>query len=105
MQNKYRNILSKLVSYSLSGILIQCVVFASAFASPSARIQQQEVTVTGRVTGTGEGESGGLPGVNVVVKGTTFGTSTDAEGRYAIQVPANGTLVFSFIGYATQEVA
>jgi TonB-dependent starch-binding outer membrane protein SusC len=47
-----------------------------------------------------------LPGVNVLIKGTSNGTTTDAEGRYVLDVPDEGaTLVFSFIGYATQEVA
>jgi len=49
---------------------------------------------------------GGLPGVNVVVQGTTTGTTTDAEGRYQLTVPDGATkLVYSFVGYLTQEVA
>ncbi|CAN5912072.1 hypothetical protein BH24BAC1_BH24BAC1_32090 [soil metagenome] len=60
------------------------------------------VTVTGRVTGAGGMP---LPGVTVVVKGTTVGTSTDGDGRYTLQVPeGGGTLVFSFIGFTAQEV-
>ncbi|RRB07808.1 SusC/RagA family TonB-linked outer membrane protein [Larkinella rosea] len=60
-----------------------------------------DVKVSGRVTSeTGEG----LPGVSVVVKGSPRGTSTDAEGRYQLSVPnENVTLVFSFVGYASQE--
>ncbi|HTF20660.1 MAG TPA: SusC/RagA family TonB-linked outer membrane protein [Chryseolinea sp.] len=46
-----------------------------------------------------------LAGVNVVVKGTTTGTTTDAEGKYSIQVEENSMLVFSFIGYATTELS
>lgn len=47
-----------------------------------------------------------LPGVNVAVKGTTRGTTTDASGNFQISVPDNGptTLVFSFVGYTAQEV-
>jgi TonB-linked SusC/RagA family outer membrane protein len=46
-----------------------------------------------------------LPGVNVVIKGTSSGTTTDGDGRYSLNVPDEGVvLVFSFIGYATQEV-
>jgi TonB-linked SusC/RagA family outer membrane protein len=49
---------------------------------------------------------GSLPGVNVVVQGTTTGTTTDAEGRYQLTVPDGATkLVYSFVGYLTQEVA
>src|SRR5687767_10820950 len=47
-----------------------------------------------------------FPGVNVVLKGTTTGTATDTNGKYAIEVPEdNAILVFSFVGYASQEVA
>ena len=62
----------------------------------------QSTTITGRVTSeTGDG----LPGVTVVVKGTTIGASTDMEGNYSLAVPdGNGTLVISFIGYSPQEV-
>ncbi|HAK78236.1 MAG TPA: hypothetical protein DCR35_14660 [Runella sp.] len=58
-------------------------------------------TITGKVT-SGKGEL--LPGVNIVVKGTTRGTTTDKEGAYAIETAQNQSLVFSFIGYQTQEV-
>ncbi|HTE34510.1 MAG TPA: SusC/RagA family TonB-linked outer membrane protein [Chryseolinea sp.] len=60
-------------------------------------------TVTGRVTA--GVDSSPLPGVSVLVKSTTTGTSTDADGRYTITVPdANAVLVVSFIGFATQEI-
>ncbi|MDO1448703.1 TonB-dependent receptor [Rhodocytophaga aerolata] len=61
-----------------------------------------DVNVSGRVTSeTNEG----LPGVNVTVKGSTNGTVTDANGSYRLTVPENATLVFSYIGYVTEEVA
>jgi hypothetical protein len=62
------------------------------------------LTITGRVTDA-EGES--VVGANVLLKGSTTGATTNAEGNYSIAVPddqANGTLVFSFIGYLTEEV-
>ncbi len=67
-------------------------------------VRQYEQNITGKVT---EQESGdGLPGVNVVVKGTTTGTVTDMDGNYSIIVSDEvNTLVFSSIGYITQEVA
>jgi TonB-linked SusC/RagA family outer membrane protein len=46
-----------------------------------------------------------LPGVNVIVKGTSNGTQTDAEGRFSIKAPATATLVFSFVGSKPQEIA
>ena len=60
-------------------------------------------TVSGTVT---DAETpAGLPGVNVVVKGTSVGTVTDIEGNYSLTVPLNGDqLVFSSVGYVTQEV-
>lgn len=45
-----------------------------------------------------------LPGVSVVVKGSTIGTTTDLDGRYSINAPKNGTLVFTYIGMTKQEV-
>ncbi|MCL3779206.1 SusC/RagA family TonB-linked outer membrane protein [Prolixibacteraceae bacterium JC049] len=60
-------------------------------------------TLTGKVTAKEDGEP--LPGVNVVVKGTTIGITTDFDGKYSINAPANAeTLVFSFIGMETKEV-
>jgi TonB-linked SusC/RagA family outer membrane protein len=64
----------------------------------------QNKTVTGKVTDAKDGSA--LPGVSVVVKGSTTGTNTDANGQFKLSVPENGaTLVFSFIGYTPQEVA
>ena len=46
-----------------------------------------------------------LPGVTVLVKGTTIGTSTDTDGNFTLDVPEGATLTVSFIGYLKQEVA
>jgi len=63
----------------------------------------QERVVTGRITGVDDGSV--LPGVNVVLKGTSTGTVTDAGGNYSISVPSSGgTLAFTFIGLKLQEV-
>ncbi len=60
------------------------------------------VTVTGRVT---DEKGDGIPGVSVVVKGTTTGTATDATGNYSLTVPGeNAVLTFSSIGYVLEEV-
>ncbi|WP_442892813.1 SusC/RagA family TonB-linked outer membrane protein [Emticicia sp. 17c] len=62
-----------------------------------------ERTVKGRVTEAEKSE--GLPGVSVVIKGTTKGTTTDADGAYSIVVPDNqSVLVFSIVGFESQEV-
>lgn len=61
------------------------------------------VTLKGKVTS--QEDNTGLPGVNVLLKGTTNGTTTDANGDYSLSIPeASGTLVFSYIGYTTEEV-
>lgn len=66
-------------------------------------LMAQGLNVTGRVTSAEDGDA--LPGVNVVLKGSTTGTVTDISGDYTIAVPdAEGTLVFSFIGFETLEV-
>jgi len=59
------------------------------------------------VKGTVTSENGeGLPGASVILKGTSTGTTTDVEGKYSLNVPdANGTLVFTYIGYVNQEIA
>ena len=63
----------------------------------------QDRTVSGKVTDADSGE--GLPGVNVLIKGTSQGVNTDLDGNYKISVPSEGgTLVFTFIGMANQEV-
>ena len=47
-----------------------------------------------------------LPGASVILKGTSTGTTTDAEGKYSLNLPdSKGTLVFTYIGYVAQEVA
>ncbi len=62
----------------------------------------QERTVTGKVT-SDDGQA--LPGVNIAIKGSTRGTTTNGEGTYQIAVPSSETLVFSFIGFQTVERA
>jgi hypothetical protein len=58
------------------------------------------------VTGTVADETGtGMPGVNVLVKGTPQGTVTDAQGGFSITASPDATLVFTFVGYKTTEVA
>ncbi|HEU5148473.1 MAG TPA: TonB-dependent receptor [Chryseosolibacter sp.] len=60
------------------------------------------ITVSGAITGE---DNEPLPGVNILVKGTNDGTTSDFDGKYTLQVPdENAVLVFSFIGYETQEI-
>jgi len=65
-------------------------------------LQQQNRTLKGRVT---DSQGQPLPGVTVVVKGTTTGAITDSEGKYSLpQVPGDATLLFSFMGMRSQEI-
>ncbi len=82
-------------------ILVCSVVISIIILAPAGAMAQQE-TVRGQVVDS-EDESP-LPGVNVVVKGTTRGTSTNVEGRYSISVNLQDTLEFSFLGYQKQVV-
>ena len=66
-------------------------------------LAQQEITVAGKVIDSLDGQ--GIPGVSVLIKGTTKGTQTDASGNYQITAPADATLTFSFISYGRKEVA
>src|SRR5688572_24052888 len=65
-------------------------------------ISAQQRSVTGKVTDGSDGAA--LPGVSVLVKGTTNGTATDADGSYSISVSDSDVLMFSFIGYESKEV-
>ena len=62
----------------------------------------QTVLVKGKVTEAETGQS--IPGANVILKGTTTGIITDNNGNFSLTVPANGTLVFTFIGFRSIEV-
>jgi Ca-activated chloride channel family protein len=67
-------------------------------------LSAQEREITGKVTAAEDGSS--IPGANVLLKGTSRGVVTNAQGTYKITVPSGGgTLVFSFIGYQSQEMA
>lgn len=80
-------------------LLIIFLLFLSCFVLPA---QAQQMSVQGTVI-SDDGEA--LPGVNIVVKGTTIGTTTDVEGMYQLDIPAlTDTLVFSFIGFETREI-
>lgn len=76
---------------------------ARAYHQLSISADAMDITVQGTVTAHEDGSP--LPGVNVVLKGTTIGAVTDVNGTYALSVPdENAVLVFSSIGYLTEEV-
>lgn len=78
------------------------LVLMKLWNAPHEKGHRQE-TITGSVTDAQTGET--LPGVNVMVKGTTTGTSTGIDGSFDLEVESlQDTLIFSFVGYQTQEV-
>lgn len=79
-------------------ILLSALLFFSLLGNIATA---QTMTVKGTVVSVEDGLP--LPGVNVVIKGTTSGTVTDIDGKYNIQVDSNQSLVFSFVGFETQE--
>ena len=80
----------------------QIVITTDEMIKPFKKEIPQQIVVTGKVT---EEDGNPLPGVNIVIKGTTTGTISDVTGKYTItNVPSDATLVFSFVGMVTQEV-
>ncbi|GGF46369.1 SusC/RagA family TonB-linked outer membrane protein [Echinicola rosea] len=92
--------MSKLLSNFKLGVILLC--FFVSVSAPFPNALGQSIQVTGKVTDAENGES--IPGVSISQKGTTKGTITDLDGNYSLEVSEDATLVFSFIGYATQEI-
>lgn len=84
----------------LFNVFLTCLF---CLTTTAAAFAQQSVKVTGKVI---DNANEGVPGVNVQVKGGSLGTITDIDGNYKIDVPnSKSVLVFSFIGYVTQEIS
>lgn len=89
--------INRIVGPKLLALLFCCGFLAMGQA-------QQQTAVSGNVTSLDDGTP--LPGVAVILKGTTQGTSTDFDGNYSINVPSGGgTLMFSYLGFKTSEVS
>lgn len=79
----------------LVSMLLVCLLWSPAWA--------QDRTITGRVLAAEDGAP--IPGASILLKGSNKGANTDANGAYSISIPSQGgTLVFSFVGSATQEI-
>ncbi len=101
MKNFYHYLKIPLNNYLACFVLCMVLVENNLWANDNP-LHKSYSLISGKVVAeTGEG----LPGVNVVLKETTIGTVTDIEGKYTLEVDnEEGALVFSFIGYVTQEV-
>ena len=98
LRTKPRNVnlnLVKLMKKLLSVLFLLSFTLASVYA--------QNIQVKGTVVSGSDNEP--LPGVNVVVKGTTNGGITDLDGNFTLSVPADATLSITYIGFKSQEVA
>ncbi|WP_245576487.1 SusC/RagA family TonB-linked outer membrane protein [Flexithrix dorotheae] len=76
--------------------------FEIFYNDPVIEESNQDVVVSGTITSGEDGQP--LPGVSVVVKGTTSGTVTDIDGKYKITAPSNASITYSYIGFVTQEI-
>lgn len=110
--------LEKVRSRDLKSPLLQVVLLVVltqvSMAAPNPPVRMREATRSGRkvtvdrdITGKVTGENGeGLPGVNVLIKGTTRGTTADQDGNFKLTLrEGDATLIFSLVGYAPKEVA
>lgn len=82
--------------------LLSKVLFSIVFVLMGIQMLAQDRMVTGRVTASDDGS--GIPGVSIAVKGTSKGTSSDADGNYKISISGNAVLSFSSIGFISQDV-
>lgn len=94
LQTKYQTNMKKRIRVAL---------LAFVLAVAGVQLYAQSRLVTGKVTAADDGSP--LPGVSVVIKGSTVGITTDASGKYSINAEPSATLVFSFIGFTIQEAA
>jgi hypothetical protein len=96
-----------LVRLSALIILLNCRFLPADAAGWENRKQDvtsqsnQDITVKGKVV---SGGKEGLPGVTILVEGSSNGTTTDADGNYSIQAPSEGVIIFSYVGYVTQKI-
>lgn len=82
----------------MRNLLVIVFLWCTAFSVFAQDIQIKGVVVSG-------GDNLPLPGVNVVVKGTSIGTITDLDGQFSFAVPAKSMLSITYIGYKPLEVA
>jgi TonB-linked SusC/RagA family outer membrane protein len=88
---------------SFAEIITSVAVLILFFLIPISGFSQgAEISVSGTVSSQQDGL--GLPGVTIMQKGTTIGTVTDIDGRYKLTVDENSVLVFSYVGFLTQEI-
>ncbi|MFW5762098.1 MAG: TonB-dependent receptor plug domain-containing protein, partial [Cyclobacteriaceae bacterium] len=114
MNSEVLHLMNKLSKIMFFGILMSLVCYSFSIAEEFTQQRDnksfekttknffQSRNITGRITSVEDGES--LPGVNIIEKGTNNGVVTDVDGVYSLNVNEGATLVFSSVGYVTEEV-
>jgi TonB-linked SusC/RagA family outer membrane protein len=107
-QMKSESISKKIMSYLLT-FTLSALIYLFSFHSVSAESKfasnpalQETISITGTVKSAKDGTP--LPGLTIIVKGTIKGTTTNNEGKYNIEAASDAILVFSFVGFSTQEI-
>jgi len=99
---KIQDVLNQLFADKSVSFLVKERQIVLSPAGTLSAASQQKKTISGKVA---DSSGSGLPGVSVVLKGTTNGTITDMDGKFTLSsIPENGTLQFSFVGMKLQEV-
>ncbi|RKE04110.1 SusC/RagA family TonB-linked outer membrane protein [Marinifilum flexuosum] len=96
-----KGLVSWIMKLCILAVLVGPQPLQAAGSMKTNAIQQNQKTITGKVV---DEQNLPLIGVNILVKGTTIGTVTDFDGNFQLDVPANGVIKFSFIGYVDQEI-
>jgi len=100
--SKIENVLDKILeNFNIKYVVKNRQIMLMA-ENAATKADQQQKRISGKVT---DSSGASLPGVSVVIKGTTQGTTTDIDGKYSISIPAGATVLsFSFVGMDTQEI-
>ncbi|MCT4590231.1 MAG: SusC/RagA family TonB-linked outer membrane protein [Carboxylicivirga sp.] len=89
-----------LFCFSLFGLVNQVALAETEMVTSNVDVAQQNQKIRGKVT---DDAGDPLPGVNIVIKGTTTGVITNFDGEYSMEAPIGSTIVYSFIGFKTEE--
>jgi len=98
----FRRYLRPLALLPVLGLNLSTPALAFSHSATTPSSVKADITITGRIV---DEKGQGIPGVNVIVKGTSNGTQTDVDGRYSIKAADDATLIFTFVGYTPKEEA
>ena len=87
----------------LKSLIILLTMMTGSFSILAQKANVQTIKVSGKVTAGQDNQA--VPGANILIKGTTIGTTTNASGEFSITAPSNGTINISSVGMTTQQVS